>query len=80
MGTLTPAQRRTLAARQAFSAQFASDEERSAHYRRMAVRSNAARVVLNREEARAFLEAFAVMQVVADRAQRACDAEPAVAS
>ena len=64
---LTPNQRRTLPARRALAAKFATAEERSQHYRAMAERANAGRVVLSAEQAAALAEAYTVLRTVADR-------------
>ena len=45
--TLTPAQRRTLPARQALEAKFLSPEEKSQHFRALARRSHQRRLTLS---------------------------------
>ena len=52
---LTPAQRRTLPARQALAAKFSSPEEKSEHFRSLARRSHERRLTLSGDEAAALL-------------------------
>jgi hypothetical protein len=55
--TLTPAQQRTLRAREALARKFSSVEEKSQYYRAMAAKANAGRLVLSAAEV-ATLEDF----------------------
>ena len=64
---LSPRQRQTLAARQTFAKQFASPEERSQHYRSLADKANAGRVVLSAEEASALSQAYRLLTRIAER-------------
>ena len=66
---LTERQLRTLPARQARAAKFASPEEKSAHYREMARRGNEGRVVLGADEAAAVLQAYDLLTRIAERAR-----------
>jgi hypothetical protein len=64
---LSPAQRRTVAAREAFAAKFPSPEAKSEHFRAMAERAHAGRVVLRAEDAAALSEAYRLLAKIADR-------------
>ena len=64
---LTPAQRRTLPARQALAAKFLSPEVKSEHFRALAERANAGRVVLSGDEAKALASAYALLAKIAER-------------
>ncbi len=64
---LSPAQRRTLPAREAFARKFPSPEAKSEHFRAMAERANAGRVVLSGEQARALQDAYRLLRTIADR-------------
>jgi hypothetical protein len=63
----TTGQRRTQAARDAFASTFASPEEKSAHYRDLARRSNAGRLTLSAEDAVALADAFELLSRIAQR-------------
>lgn len=65
--TLTPRQRQTLAGRQAFAAKFPTSEARSEHFRALAARANAGRVVLSGDEAAALRDACRLLSTIADR-------------
>ena len=54
-------------ARRAFQSQFKTPEEKSEHYRAMAAKANAGRVVLRAEDARALGEAYRLLAKIADR-------------
>ncbi len=76
---LTTNQRRTLSAREAFAGKFPNPEAKSAHYRAMAAKANAGRVVLSGDEAAALGSAYALLGTIAARAARASpepDANP----
>ena len=64
---LSPAQRRTLPAREAFARKFSSPEAKSKHYREIGERGNAGRVVLRAEEAAALRNAYALLRTIAER-------------
>jgi hypothetical protein len=64
---LSPAQRRTLPAREAFERKFPSPEAKSEHFRAMAERANAGRVVLSGNEATALRDAYRLPRTIADR-------------
>jgi hypothetical protein len=68
---LTPAQRRTLPARQALAAKFSSPEEKSEHFRALARRSHAGRVVLSAGEAAELAQVSDVLRRLVERDQRA---------
>ena len=55
--TLTPAQRRTLPARQALEAKFATTVEKTEYFRDLALRSHERRLTLSGDEAAAVLRA-----------------------
>jgi hypothetical protein len=65
--TLTPGQRKTAAARKALAQKFPSPEEKSEHYRAMAQKANAGRVVLRAEEAVALRDAYTLLRTIANR-------------
>jgi hypothetical protein len=64
---LSPAQRRTLPAREAFARKFPSPEAKSEHFRAMAERANAGRIVLSGDEASALRDAYRLLRTIADR-------------
>jgi hypothetical protein len=64
----TPSQQRTAAARRAFAEQFTSAEEKSEHYRRMAQKANAGRLVLRPDDVSALVTAYQALRSVAERA------------
>jgi hypothetical protein len=66
---LTPAQRRTLPARQALEAKFSSTEEKTEYYRDLARRSHERRLVLSGDDATAVLAAYSLLRQIAERAQ-----------
>ena len=59
--TLTPAQRRTLPARQALAAKFASTAEKTEYFRELARRSHERRLTLSGDEATALLAAYTLL-------------------
>lgn len=63
----TPAQERTRRARAALAAKFKSPEERSAHYRELARRSNDGRLVLSAAEVVALGDAYALLGRIANK-------------
>jgi hypothetical protein len=67
--TLTPAQRRTLPARQALTAKFASTAEKTEYFRDLARRSHERRLVLSGDEAEAVVAAYTLLRQIAERAQ-----------
>lgn len=66
--SLTPAQRRTLPAREALARKFPTPEAKSEHYRALAARANAGRVVLSADEAAALGSAYRLLAGIARRA------------
>jgi hypothetical protein len=64
---LSPAQRRTLPAREALAQKFPSLEAKSEFYREIGERGNAGRVVLRAEEAAALKDAYRLLRTIADR-------------
>ncbi len=64
---LSPAQQRTMNARRAFQSQFKTPEEKSEHYRGMAEKANAGRVVLRAEDAAAVRQAYELLGRIAER-------------
>jgi hypothetical protein len=68
-------QLQTQNARRAFRESFATDEERREHYRQLARRSNAGRVVLRPDEAAALGEAYKVLAKLAARGKIGVAAE-----
>jgi hypothetical protein len=87
LSSLTPGQQKTLPARQAFAASFDSPEEKSDHYRRLAQKSHADRVVLpmSREDVDTLAAAYELLGRIAAKARakhaqretEAADAVPA---
>lgn len=73
--TLTPAQARTLPARRALAATFATPEARSAHYRQMAAKANAGRVTLSADEAVAVATALRLLGSIASKLPELTDNE-----
>ena len=73
---LSPRQRRTLSARRALAATFATPEERSAHYRALAAKANAGRIALTADEVAALGEAYALLGKIAARHRDKLDAAP----
>jgi hypothetical protein len=67
--TLTPAQRRTLPARQALEAKFTSTAEKAEYFRELARRSHERRLILSGDEVAAVLAAYALLRRIAERAQ-----------
>jgi hypothetical protein len=67
--TLSPDQRRTLKAREALARKFATPEQKSEHYRAMAEKANAGRVVLSGDEAAALVDAYAILNKITERAR-----------
>ncbi len=65
--TLTPGQRRTASAREAFARKFPTQEAKSEHYRAMAVKANAGHVVLSGDEAEALRDAYRLLAGIAAR-------------
>jgi hypothetical protein len=72
--TLTPAQRRTLPARQALEAKFASPVEKTEYFRDLARRSHERRLTLSGDEASAVLAAYTLLGSIAERVR--CQTEP----
>lgn len=66
---LSPAQRRTLPAREALARTFPTPEAKSEHYRAMAEKANAGRIVLSGDEAYAISEAYELLGRIAERAR-----------
>jgi hypothetical protein len=73
---LSPAQRRTLPAREALARRFDSPEEKRQHYRAMAEKANAGRVVLSADEATAVVEAYSLLARIAERARLKLETAP----
>jgi len=71
--SLTPAQRRTQLARQAFDAKFDSPEAKSEYFRDLAQRSHERRLTLSGDEAAAIAAAYALLSQIAARAQDTID-------
>jgi len=67
---LSPAQRRTLPARQALAATFSSPEAKSAHFRSLAHRSHERRLTLSGDEAAALEHVYQLLGGIVDRTQR----------
>jgi hypothetical protein len=67
---LTPAQRRTLPAREALAAKFTTPEQKSEHYRALAERSNAGRIVLSAADAEVLARAYALLGQIVSRSQQ----------
>ncbi len=65
--SLSPAQRRTLPAREAFARKFPTPEARSAYFRAIAEKANAGRVVLSGAEAAALRDAYQLLRTIVDR-------------
>ena len=74
---LSPAQRRTLPARQALAAKFSSPEEKSAHFRSLAHRSHERRLTLSGDEVAALEHAYRLLGGIVERPQQGRAAEPA---
>jgi hypothetical protein len=74
--TLTPAQRRTLPARQALEAKFATTAEKTEYFRELARRSHERRLTLSGDEATAVLDAYALLRSIAERVKRQSDSPP----
>jgi hypothetical protein len=66
---LTPAQRRTLPARQALAAKFSSPQEKSEHFRGLARRSHERRLTLSGDEASALLHFHGLLGRIVERTQ-----------
>ncbi len=62
---LSPAQRRTLPAREAFAQKFPTPEAKSEHFRALAEKANAGRVVLSGDEAAALRDAYRLLPLSA---------------
>ena len=71
--TLSPAQRRTLPARNALAAKFPSPEAKRDYYREIGERGNAGRVVLRAEDAAALRDAYTLLRTIAERLPEASD-------
>jgi hypothetical protein len=65
--SLTPSQRRTLAARNALRDKLGSEQARSDHYREIGARGNAERLTLSGEERAALSEAYDLLHRIAAR-------------
>lgn len=70
---LSPAQRRTLPAREAFARKFPTPEAKSEHFQAMAAKANAGRVVLRADEAVALRDAYQLLRSIADRLPETAD-------
>jgi hypothetical protein len=68
---LSPAQRRTLPARQALAAKFSSPEEKSEHFRSLARRSHERRLTLSGDEAATLAQLSDFLRRLVERDQRA---------
>jgi hypothetical protein len=66
---LSPAQRQTLPAREAFARKFPGPEAKSEHFRAIGERGNAGRVVLSGDEAVALVDAYQLLSRIAERAR-----------
>jgi len=64
---ISTAQERTLAAREALARKFPTPEAKTEHYRAMAAKANAGRVVLSGDEARALSDAYTLLGRIAAR-------------
>jgi hypothetical protein len=64
---LSPAQRRTLPARQALAAKFSSPEEKSAHFRSLARLSHQSRIILSGDEATTLAQLADLLRRIVDR-------------
>jgi hypothetical protein len=71
--TLTPAQRRTLPARQAQAAKFLDPEQKSRHFRELARRSHERRLTLSGDEAAMLAHVSDVLRRIVERDQRPHD-------
>ena len=70
---LTPGQRRTLKARQAFAAKFSSTEEKKRYYQDLARKAAERRrqgLVLSPEEALAIAQAYELLRLAAERVRK----------
>ena len=74
--TLTPRQRQTANGRTKFLEKFPDTETRSAHFRDLAQRAAAGRVVLSSSDASVLAKAYDVLARIAERTQRAEDGAP----
>jgi hypothetical protein len=66
---LTARQRQTLNARTALAARFPNDEAKSEHYRDLAEKANAGRVVLSGEEAQRLASAYELLRGIGEKAR-----------
>jgi hypothetical protein len=66
---LSPAQRRTEAARQAFAAKFRTPEEQREYFRSLGRRSAAGRVVLSASDAATLADAYRLLGTIFERTQ-----------
>jgi hypothetical protein len=73
---LTAGQRRTAKAREAFSKSFSTLEAKTAHYRQMAEKANAGRIVLSGDEAEALVSAYGLLARIAERAMSKASTSP----
>jgi hypothetical protein len=71
--TLTPAQQRTLPARQALEAKFISPEEKSEHFRALARRSHERRLTLSGDEAATLAQVSDFLRRLVERDQHPHD-------
>jgi hypothetical protein len=65
--TLTAGQRRTAKARAAFQQSFPSPEAKTSHYRAMAEKAAAGRIVLSGDDVEAFSQAVALLRRIAHK-------------
>jgi hypothetical protein len=74
--TLTPGQRRTMRAREALAAKFATPEAKSDHYRRIGAFGNEGRLVLSGDEAAALANAYHLLGAIARKAGAQWEPDP----
>ena len=67
MPRLFPGASRTLPAREALARKFQTEQEKSDHYRSLAIKSHEGRVVLRGDDADALRQAYALLSKIADR-------------
>jgi hypothetical protein len=65
--TLEARQRQTANARAAFVERFPTEQDKSAHFRELAKRSHASRVVLSGDDAESLRSAYALLQRIFER-------------
>lgn len=72
----SPRQRQTQAARSALASKFPSPEAKASHYRALAAKTNAGRITLSVDEARALSEAYSLLRRIAARHPEKLDPSP----